>query len=992
MEPTAPALSGRERERALLADHLDASLNGHGRLVLIGGEAGIGKTALAADVAARAEGAALVVWGRCYDLSATPPYGPWREIVEASSVRGRFPDLATALAGGAPLGANSGHDELTLRVRGSLTDLASERPILVILDDLQWSDPASLETLRTVARSLHATPILVIGTYRADELTRRHPLYQLVPVLVREAGAARIDLRRLDAAAVTALTSSRVMPPGDRRRLVDYLQAHAEGNPFFLMELLRSLEEDEILRPGRDGWVVGDLGRLSVPPLLRQVIDGRLDRHGEATRERLEIAAVTGQEVPIATWAAVAGFREEDAPAIVEPVVDAHLLEATSDGEQIRFAHALIREALYDGISPLRRRVLHRQVADTLITHPASDPDPIAYHLHQARDDRARDWLVRAGDRAQRAYAWSTAVERFETAITLYEGTQESAAELGWLLCRTGRLLRFAETRRGLAYLAEAGRFAEATGDRLLAAFALADSGWLRALDGQYERGISDLDAGIRAIEEVGAAGGVDDASFLVNVTDSPPQLAMTGGTLSPLEALANACLTRRSLHALFLAGTGRYAEALAVADSCLASAAQAGTRPRPGDTDAHFARALVLGANGSIEAARRAFAAARESARAADHYIMIGYATYRELRDLVMPFLTPEITLRRHLAAEVDEPMRRAVGAFSGSTARRLSLCLMLAEGTWSEVLAEAQHSRTDGTAVYRGEAILTLAVVAHHQGAPELARSYIGDLLPEGPGTAPAGISCTFLDAQEAQRVAFEIELAAGHLDLAREWLGAQDRWLTWCDSRRGRAETRLAWARFHAAAGQRPSAREAAVATIELASAPAQPIVLASAHRLLGEIETAAGRHDAARSHLATSLAITQECELPYERALTQLAIAECEAVTGATTEARTAIAAVRRVCEPLGAAPVLERAARRETRLGPKGSSPTYPGGLSTREIEVLRLVAQGMTDAEAGSALSISPRTVGQHLRSIYTKLDVSSRAAATRLAVEQGIH
>ena len=159
-----------------------------------------------------------------------------------------------------------------------------------------------------------------------------------------------------------------------------------------------------------------------MPPHLRQVIDIRVGRLGEETREALTLAAVIGQEVPLDLWRVVAGLDEDVLLEVVERAVDAHVLDATRDGTRVRFVHALSREALYEGVLPPRRRIWHRQVADALIAMSAPDPDAVAYHLRQAGDPRAWEWLVRAGDRAQRAYAWLTAVERCAAAAELLVG------------------------------------------------------------------------------------------------------------------------------------------------------------------------------------------------------------------------------------------------------------------------------------------------------------------------------------------------------------------------------------------------------------------------------------------------------------------------------------------------------------------------------------------------------------------------------------------
>ena len=149
-----------------------------------------------------------------------------------------------------------------------------------MLDDVHWSDPGSLEFLRTWARSLRDNQILGVVSYRSDELTRRHPLDQLLPLLVREARARRLTVAPLDNQAVGALISTRFpLEASDVDRLVAWLMERSEGNPFFLAELVQTLEEQRSLVPLTDGhWRVGDLAQVRVPVLVRQVIEGRLDR------------------------------------------------------------------------------------------------------------------------------------------------------------------------------------------------------------------------------------------------------------------------------------------------------------------------------------------------------------------------------------------------------------------------------------------------------------------------------------------------------------------------------------------------------------------------------------------------------------------------------------------------------------------------------------------------------------------------------------------
>src|SRR5262249_37288330 len=143
-----------------------------------------------------------------------------------------------------------------------------------------------------------------------------------------------------------------------------YLAARSEGNPFFVSELLHALEEEGLLRTGEGGWTLGELDGVPVPPLLRQVIHGRLARLDGEAQASLTAAAVIGHEVPLDLWSALTDADEETIGAVIEQAIDGHMLASLPDSARVHFVHALIREALYEGIAPMRRRVWHRRVGE----------------------------------------------------------------------------------------------------------------------------------------------------------------------------------------------------------------------------------------------------------------------------------------------------------------------------------------------------------------------------------------------------------------------------------------------------------------------------------------------------------------------------------------------------------------------------------------------------------------------------------------------------
>ena len=287
-----PRLVGRSRELLVLRAQLAEALAGNGSVVLLGGEAGIGKSRLADTLGREAiDAGALVLAGHCYDFTVTPPYGPWGELIERyASDMTQSPDTAMTLV--PQLTHGTSHAALFSEVRDFFFSIARGRPLVLLLEDVHWADAESFELLRFFARQLSSAPILLFITYRNNEITRAHPLHRLVPLLVREALAVRVDVSPLTNDDVRALIDDAYgLPEGDADRLATYLQQRAEGNPFFVVELLRALE-GSVLLPGADaGWALGALEETRIPTLLRQVIDQRLSRLGEDAEALLAIAA-----------------------------------------------------------------------------------------------------------------------------------------------------------------------------------------------------------------------------------------------------------------------------------------------------------------------------------------------------------------------------------------------------------------------------------------------------------------------------------------------------------------------------------------------------------------------------------------------------------------------------------------------------------------------------------------------------------------------------
>lgn len=987
---------GRSRERVLLHEEVVRAIAGRGRLVLIGGEAGIGKTTLARDAVQEArQRGALVLSGNCHDLTSSPPYAPWLDLATGYPVDPTLPPFPPAFAGGDLAGIQS-QSALFSETLAFLTAIARSRPVVVLLEDLHWSDSASLELLRFLSARISELPVLLLITYRVDELTRRHPLYQQLPGLIRSGLGIRLDLRRLDESAIGELIRMRYrLPVDDEKRLLDYLEQHAQGNPFYATELLRALEEEGELLITSSGSSLAVLERLVLPTLLTQIIEARVGRLNESARKPLSIAAVIGEEIPIDLWAELSEIGGEDLFSVIEEATDASLLEASRDGVRVRFVHALTRDTLYESILPPRRRLWHRAVAEALMHRRNPDPDAVAHHLSQAGDERAPEWLVKAGNRAQRAYTWLIAAERFISAASSLESIAGSERARGWLLFRAARLMRLAHPERGIELLRESRRLAIESGDRLLAGDAHYSIGLLTIYSDRIGEGIDLIEAGIEMLEALEFDELRGDSTVAIALADSLPQLE--GAADSDVESSLSLQRTsglnhRKGSLPWWYAAAGKPHAALEFGEVFLAAAnrlATPGGLVQSATGHCYLGLGCAFAAVGQPEEAESAFDTARSIYRTLDHHGVIAVAFLAELRHVTHSYRVEDVAHRRRLTEEAVTALDQAGGAmptgFSSAVARLGGLVI---DGGWDEVERVVNEIDEPGHAfVLRGmsEAI---AEIAMHKGDRATAWKHVNMSLPDGPKQVFG--SRFFQESLLFQRVASALSISDGQLENAEAWLEAHDSWLAASGSGLGASDGKLAWARYHLATGDLDAALVSATHSLGLAGSPRQPLALVRADRLLGEIETIRGRFLVAEQHLNAALDLTTRCEAKFERALTLVALAELRSREGRAEETEKFATEAEEVCRQLGAKPTLLRIeAMRSASQEPVPAA--IPFGLTAREIEVLNLVSQGLTDATVAAQLFISPRTVGQHLRSIYGKLEVSSRSAATRIAIEKGI-
>jgi DNA-binding SARP family transcriptional activator/tetratricopeptide (TPR) repeat protein len=438
---------GREGEIAELEAALDAALTGRGRLLLLVGEPGIGKTRLAEELVrqARARGARVLV-GRCWEAGGAPAYWPWvqslRAYVEETEpealraqlgagaaslaqivpeLRERLPDLPEP----APLAAESARFRLFDATARFLRAAAAGAPLVLVLDDLHAADEASLLLLRFVAGELAGARLLVLGTYRNVDPTVRDPLATTLAELAREQVTQRLELAGLTPADVARYVelAAGAAPP---RELVEAIHAETEGNPLFVGEVVRLLAAEGRLADvdARDLWALG------IPQGVREVIGRRLRRLSEECVRVLTLASVAGREFGLDALTRVSELAPDELLGVLDEAVDARVVISVPDAPgRLRFAHALIRETLYDQLTTPRRVQLHRRVAEALEALYEWNPEPhlaeLAYHFFEAAPggdvEKASEYAERAGRRALTLVAYEEAARFFEQALQALE-------------------------------------------------------------------------------------------------------------------------------------------------------------------------------------------------------------------------------------------------------------------------------------------------------------------------------------------------------------------------------------------------------------------------------------------------------------------------------------------------------------------------------------------------------------------------------------------
>ncbi len=442
------ALVGRGVELAYLERCWREAVDGQRKLVLLAGDAGIGKTRGAAELAARAhEEGAVVLYGR-FDEETLTPYQPvvemlrgWSAGAPLDSLRDRLGPRAVELAillpefGPPPAdhgpagGAISGTEADAQRYRffdavaALIGEIGAEGPVVLVFDDLHWADRPTLQLLRHLVRSPAPRRVLFLGTYRESEISDRHPLHELIGDLRREGSLRRLELGGLVESEVGELVAELASAPASAA-FVHALAGETEGNPFFIEEVVRHIRDTS----GALSEEV-TLEEAGVPEGVREVTARRLRRLSEPTRAVLLVASVIGREFDYDVLVSVVTQAGDELVEALEEGVEARVLREVGHVGRYAFTHALVRATLYDSISQLRRARLHGRVGEALVALRGGDLDPhlamLAHHFAQAapveRPDRAIDFALAAARRADRMLAWEEAAQHYRAALKARE-------------------------------------------------------------------------------------------------------------------------------------------------------------------------------------------------------------------------------------------------------------------------------------------------------------------------------------------------------------------------------------------------------------------------------------------------------------------------------------------------------------------------------------------------------------------------------------------
>jgi DNA-binding CsgD family transcriptional regulator len=949
-------LAGRADELAFL----DRSLRETPAALLVGGEAGVGKTRLIHEFLESAQRDSArdlrVLIGGCLQISSEGlPFAPFsavlRQLVRQIGVDGVSALLPGRTPGGlarllpefgvpdTEAGTAEARTRLFEHVLLLFERLTEEAPAVLVIEDAHWAERSTRDLLSYLIGNL-PPGLLVIVTYRSDELHRNHPLRPLLAELDRAGWVRRLDLDRLPRRAV-AEQAKGILGHDPAPMLLDEIYERSEGNPLFVEALL-----------GRDGVI-----NCELPDSLRDLILSSVHRLPEETQEILRVASAGGDRVEHALLAAVSGLDDGDLSRVLRPAVAANVLVV--DGEAYGFRHALMREAVHGDLLPGEHTRTHTLFAEALEKDPSLVPPgraaaELAHHWWAAHDTT---WALvsawKAAHVAKEATAYSEWIRMLDRVLKLWDRVPDATERLGadhaTVLEKAIEAADLAgETERGVAFAKEALKEID---DPIRAAAVLEQRGRLKI--------------------RLGNPTALDDLRKAARLVPCDPPNAIHARVLSTLA------------QQLYLLPNGR-AEGRALAAEALAVARTVGDFT----VEAH-ALTTLAGCDFDEAQSDRHLSVLAEATevyrRGADDSAMLRVATNEShILESIGEHERAIEAARRGIALAGEHGQARTSGAF-------LTINLtepLLALGRWDEVQEMTEH------ALELSPPPLTRASLHAALGDIALAR---GDLVGavRASATLDAVLAPTFSRTQElfpSVRLRLELRVAEGDLDGA---LDIVEHVLTELhpsgDSRYGWPVMATAAYACAEASGERAESLLKDLRT-EAAATPARGR-LQEAYALVFQAEAERADGTSGRARWDAVVAAWDALKQPYQLAYALFRAAEAAIAAGDRDAAGERLRRAAGLTGDLGAKPLQEKidACARRARIPLGGRPGGQSFGLTPRELEVLRLVADGQSNREIAGRLFISAKTASVHVSNILAKLEVTSRGEAAATAHRMGV-